>query len=51
MEIEIARRMSVPHYYLGYWIWRCASMQYKSDFRPYELLHADGVWRLENSSG
>jgi arginine-tRNA-protein transferase len=45
MEIDLARRSHLPHYYLGYWIERCASMQYKSSFRPFELLHGDGVWR------
>jgi arginyl-tRNA--protein-N-Asp/Glu arginylyltransferase len=24
---------------------RCAAMRYKADFRPYELLGPDGVWR------
>jgi arginine-tRNA-protein transferase len=45
MEIEIARRMNVPYYYLGYWIHGCATMQYKSSFRPHELLGGDGAWR------
>jgi arginine-tRNA-protein transferase len=45
MEIELARRMGVPHYYLGYWISGCSTMSYKTSFRPCELLDGDGVWR------
>ena len=44
-EIELARKMSIPHYYLGYWIRDCSRMSYKSHFRPYQLLGTDGVWR------
>ncbi len=50
-EIEAAREWRISHYYLGYWISGCATMQYKSDFRPCEILHSDGAWRpLEISS-
>lgn len=45
MEIELARRMSITHYYLGYWIGGCPSMSYKAMFQPCELLHGDGEWR------
>jgi len=34
-----------PHYDLGYWVTGCGTMQYKSNFRPFELLGTDGVWR------
>jgi arginyl-tRNA--protein-N-Asp/Glu arginylyltransferase len=44
-ELAFAREISVPYYYLGYWIERCGAMSYKSNFRPYELLDTDGVWR------
>jgi arginine-tRNA-protein transferase len=44
-ELEYARREGLKHYYLGYWISGCATMQYKSDFGPHELLDADGGWR------
>ena len=40
-----AQRDRIDHYYLGYWIAGCASMEYKSQFRPYELLCGDGKWR------
>lgn len=44
-EIELAQRLGIAHYYLGYWIANCQTMSYKASFRPYELLHGDGVWR------
>lgn len=44
-EIGLARRLGIPHYYLGYWVSGCAAMEYKADFRPCELLGTDGVWR------
>jgi arginine-tRNA-protein transferase len=44
-EIAFAREAGIPYYYLGYWIEPCRSMRYKAEFRPYELLDADGRWR------
>jgi leucyl-tRNA---protein transferase len=44
-EIEYARRLGIPAYYLGYWVEGCSSMRYKSDFRPSEGLGTDGRWR------
>ena len=44
-EIEAARAAGVPHYYLGYWISGCGAMEYKSSFRPCEVLGPDGAWR------
>lgn len=44
-EIETARRLGIPHYYLGYWINGCGAMEYKASFRPSEFLHPDGAWR------
>jgi leucyl-tRNA---protein transferase len=37
-QIEYARRQSIPHAYLGYWIKDCGSMNYKNRFAPYEIL-------------
>jgi arginine-tRNA-protein transferase len=37
-EIEWARELARPYLYLGYWIERCPSMNYKSRFTPHELL-------------
>lgn len=45
VEIRLAQEMAIPYYYLGYWVSGCRSMEYKSQFRPFELLHPDGVWR------
>ncbi len=37
----------LPHLFLGYWIKDCPKMDYKKDFRPFELL-LDGEWvRIE----
>ena len=44
-EIAAAAALGIPHYYLGYWVAGCRTMQYKSDFRPAEVLDPDGVWR------
>ena len=44
-EIDFARRNNIPYYYLGFWIRGCASMSYKCNFRPCEILHPDGLWR------
>jgi arginine-tRNA-protein transferase len=44
-EIAFAARMGIAHYYVGYWVAGCHSMAYKSTYRPFELLDADGHWR------
>jgi len=42
-QIERARELSLPAVYLGYWIRNCRKMNYKTRFRPIELL-ANGHW-------
>ncbi len=42
--IEECRRRGMPHLYLGYFVPGCRTMRYKADFRPCEVLGADGVW-------
>lgn len=42
-EIEWARERGIPHYYLGYWIEGCETMDYKAQYSPHELL-VDGQW-------
>jgi leucyl-tRNA---protein transferase len=37
-QIDLARRLGLPHLYLGYFVEGCASMLYKSTFRPHEVL-------------
>lgn len=50
-EIAAAKRLGIPHYYLGYWVKGCGSMEYKAAFRPAEILGRDGVWREQVRSG
>lgn len=37
-QIEYARAHDLHHQYLGYWVEGCASMEYKTQFRPHEIL-------------
>jgi arginyl-tRNA--protein-N-Asp/Glu arginylyltransferase len=48
-EIEYARSLGIPYYYLGYWVHGCRSMQYKADFAPAELLATDGRWKAAST--
>jgi leucyl-tRNA---protein transferase len=43
-HIARARRMELPHLYLGYWVKGSRKMDYKGRFAPQERLMADG-WR------
>src|SRR5450432_1765198 len=43
-EVDYTRLRNIPHYYLGYWVRRCRSMQYKAEIGVGELLRDDGVW-------
>ena len=38
-QIEHAKRLNHDYLYLGYWVKDCAKMNYKTQFRPLELLH------------
>jgi leucyl-tRNA---protein transferase len=42
-QIELARRLGLPHVYLGYWIRNSDKMDYKTDYRPVELM-LNGEW-------
>lgn len=44
-QIRTALARKLPYLYLGYWIKDCPKMQYKSSFRPIEML-VDGNWIL-----
>lgn len=44
-QIRAASMRKLPYLYLGYWIKDCAKMQYKSSFRPIEML-VEGNWIL-----
>ncbi len=43
-EIAECRRRGLSYWYGGYYVAGCAKMEYKSQFRPFELLGADGEW-------
>lgn len=43
--IEEARKRKMPHVYLGYFVAGCPSLEYKANFIPNEVVHADGIWR------
>ncbi len=46
-HIERARRMGLPHVYLGYWVKGSPKMDYKRRFLPQERLSPDGWERAE----
>ncbi|MCP3097523.1 arginyltransferase [Myxococcus sp. K15C18031901] len=37
-QVELARERGIPHVYLGYRVEGCASLRYKGNFRPHEVL-------------
>jgi arginine-tRNA-protein transferase len=43
--LEEARRREVPYVYLGYYVAGCASLEYKANFKPNQVLAPDGGWR------
>ena len=47
-HIEKARRLGLPHVYLGYWVEGSHKMDYKAKFRPLELLRPSGWTRLDD---
>lgn len=44
-EIEECRSRGLPFWYGGYYVQECRKMSYKAQYKPYELLGDDGVWR------
>ena len=47
-QLEQARKLGLSHVYLGYWIKESRKMNYKSSFKPMQLLR-DGVWTPPNN--
>ncbi|SFC05101.1 arginine-tRNA-protein transferase [Marinospirillum celere] len=37
-QIELAKKLGLPHVYLGYWIKNCRKMNYKQNYQPLEIL-------------
>lgn len=50
-EIEECRRKGLAYWYVGYYVQDCRQMNYKAQYRPYELLGRDGVWRRPRAEG
>lgn len=48
-HIERARRLGLPHLYLGYWVEGSRKMAYKARFLPQERLGMQGWDRIESS--
>ncbi len=50
-EIEECRRRQLAFWYIGYYIRECQRMNYKAQYRPYDLLGPDGHWRRIQPNG
>ncbi len=46
-QISLARELGLTYLYLGYWVKSCRKMDYKTTFRPLEML-SRGRWVLVN---
>jgi len=44
-QLQKCQELQLPYLFLGYWVKGCQKMQYKSEYRPLELL-IDGKWVL-----
>ncbi|MGO9565964.1 MAG: arginyltransferase [Desulfomonilaceae bacterium] len=43
-EILFCREHNIPHYYLGFLVTECPSMNYKARFKPHEILDKSFQW-------
>lgn len=48
-QIDWARQLKMDWLYLGYWIGGCAKMNYKTDYRPLQMLLGQ-EWRESEAS-
>lgn len=48
-QVEITRRLRLPHLYLGYWIGACRKMTYKDRFRPIEVWNGQEWQRFDRN--
>lgn len=46
-QLDWAQRLGLRYLYLGYWIRESEKMNYKANFRPYEV-YRNGVWMQES---
>jgi arginine-tRNA-protein transferase len=45
LQIQLAQQLGLEYLYLGYWIEHCQKMNYKTNYRPLELLRENN-WQL-----
>jgi arginine-tRNA-protein transferase len=43
-ELLLCRRQGIVHYYLGFFVKDCPSMNYKARFKPHEILNKSFQW-------
>lgn len=43
-SVEMAKKLGKPYVYLGYHVKGSRSMEYKTRYRPYEILNVEGCW-------
>ncbi len=44
-EIEFAKKLDLDWIYLGYAVKNCNSLNYKFEYKPYQILQSDNNWR------
>jgi len=50
-EISFGRERLIPYYYLGFYVRDCPSMNYKSHFKPFQMLTPDRRWTTHTRGG
>ena len=48
-QIDVCRQWGLPYLYLGYWVKNSPKMAYKSRFKPYEILSAQGWEKTDDT--